>query len=119
MIISNSESKASEFEKKMNKSVYSYTSIIDRLVEFNDSHEGDDLNESQRIWVIQNNCAMKKSILRHFEFLLANIDEYNRTYNFNETKESIVEASLEHVEDYMEYSEELSKLGKTCEPSEN
>ncbi|MFW1799216.1 hypothetical protein ACG9YX_04145 [Acinetobacter nematophilus] len=62
---------------------------------------------------------MKKSILRNFEFLLANIDEYNRTYNFNETKESIVEASLEDVEDYVEYSEELSKLGKTCEPSEN
>ncbi|MEN8410876.1 hypothetical protein I9054_011280 [Acinetobacter bereziniae] len=118
IVASCSEAQETEFEKKMNKSADSYLLILEKLAKFSETHKEKDLTEGQKIWILQHNCVMHKNIVSHMEFLMANVEEYNKTYNFHETKESIAESSVEHAESYIEYLNELASKGKKCEISD-
>ena len=107
--------KNSDFEKRFNDSIYSYTSLLSDMIDSVKPSEDGVYTEEQINFVSQYECVIALRSSKHFQFIIDNLDEYNAHLGSNDTKESVIELLDDRMLDYETQKKALEAKGIPCE----
>ncbi len=115
LVVGCATTKHSDFEKRFDDSIFSYTSIIGEMMEIANRTQGDMTEEEQTRLISQYECVIESRMSKHYDFILNNLNEYNNHLGSNETKEAIMEQRDERLIEHESQKKALEGKVIKCE----